>query len=167
MTVIPDVALPDEDPTVVYGLSHSRLEDQSLQTPLQKVLHGESQHIIELVLPFLEKSIPIHPAKKGFPLKNSTRVLLIEREKFSGRITDTAQGILDPPELSLAPKPILAHQLQLGIQPLFLIGTTGLLEGFPICKHPKLAGPREINIRSIDLQKNIRSKLNKMRNARR
>lgn len=133
------MALSDEDPRMVDGLCHPRLEDESLQTALQEVLHGESEDVIKLVLSFLEEAIAVHPAKQGLSFENPARVLFVQREKFPCSIANPAQRVLHPPQLPLAAKPILADQLQFGIKPLLLVGTAGLLECLPVCKDSRAA----------------------------
>lgn len=132
LNIIPNVPLPDQHPSMVDWLRHTRLEDKGLKTPLQEVLHCQGQHIIQLVLTLIQKTIPVHPSQKGFTLKDTARVLLIQSEKVPCSITDTAKNILNPPQLSLVPKPIFSHKLQLSIQTLFLIRATGLLKSLPI-----------------------------------
>ena len=124
--------LPDENPGVVDGLGHTRFEHLGLKTPLQEVLNSQSKNIIELVLALFQKPIPVHPSQKSLTLKDTARVLLIQGKKFPGSITDTAQSILNPPQLPLAPKPVLSNKLQLSIQTFLLIRTSWLLESLSI-----------------------------------
>ena len=124
--------LPDEHSGVVNGLCHTGFEHKSLKAALKEVLHGQCQDIIKLILTLIQKPIPVHTAKKCFTLKDPTRVLLIKGQKHPSIITDSAQNILNPPQLSFAPEPILSHQLQLSIQPLLLVWTAGLLKSLPI-----------------------------------
>jgi len=128
----PDVPLPDEDSGVVNGLGHARLEDKGLEAAFEKVLDGEGQHVIELVLCLVEKSVTEHSSEKCLTLEDSARVLLIQSQQIPGIVTDTAEGVLNPPQLPLAAKPVLPNQLQLGVQTLLLVWTTRLLERFPI-----------------------------------
>lgn len=133
---VPDVPLPDEDSGVVDGLGHARLEDEGLEAAFEKVLDGESQHIIQLVLCLVEESVTEHSSEKGFSLEDTARVLLVEGQKISGVVTDAAESVLNPPQLPLAAKSVLTDQLQLGVQTLLLVRTTRLLEGFPIYSTP-------------------------------
>jgi len=126
------VSLPDKNPSVMDRLSHSRFEHKSLKTTLEKILNSESQNIIELVLCFIKQTMLEHSPQKSFTLKDPTRILLIQGQKGSSIVTDTAKSVLNPPQLSLAAKTILSDELQLGIQTLLLVWTTGLLEGFAI-----------------------------------
>lgn len=70
--------LPDEDSGVVDGLGHARLENEGLEAAFEKVLDGESQHVIKLVLSLIEKSVTEHSSEKGFTLEDTARVLLIK-----------------------------------------------------------------------------------------
>nr|AFK49357.1 unknown [Medicago truncatula] len=65
-------------------------------------------------------------------LKDTTRILLIQGQQTPCIVTDTAQSVLNPPKLPLAPKTVLSNQFQLSIQSLLLVWTTRLLECFPI-----------------------------------
>ena len=73
----PDVPLLDENTSMVNRLCHPRLENQGLQAALQKILHSQSQYIIEFVLALFQKAVSKHPTKKGFSFKDPARVLLI------------------------------------------------------------------------------------------
>ncbi|KAF1875696.1 hypothetical protein Lal_00006326 [Lupinus albus] len=117
---------------LVPSLDSSRFEDECLKAALKKVLDGESQDIIELVLIFIKKTVTKHSSKESFTFKDTTRVLFIKCQQIPSVITDSAEGVLNPPQLPLAPKSILSHKLQLCIQTLLLVWTTWLLERFPI-----------------------------------
>jgi hypothetical protein len=118
---------------MVDGLGHAWLKDKCLKTALKEVLYSQGQDIIELVLTLIQKPIAVHPPEKSLTLKDTTGVLLIKGQKHPRIVTNTAQSILNPPELSLASQPILSNELQLSIQPFLLIWTAGLLKGLPIC----------------------------------
>lgn len=128
----PDMLLSNKHTSMVDRLGHSRLEYKGLQPAFKEVFNSQSQDIIELVLALVQKPIPVHSSEKGFTLKDSTRVLLIQSQKFPGSITDAAQSILHPPQLPFTTEPILSHQLQLVVQSLLLIWTARLLEGLPV-----------------------------------
>lgn len=124
--------LPDEHTGMMNGLCQTLLKHNCLQATLKEILHSQSQNIIKLVLTLLQKPITVHPPEKRLTLKDPTGVLLVKGQKHPCIVTDSAQGILNPPELSLATQPILSHQLQLSIQTLLLIRTTRLLERLAI-----------------------------------
>lgn len=120
--------LSDEHAGMMDRLGHSSLEHKGLQATFKKVLHGEGQHIIKLVLALIQQAVPIHPTKKGLAFKDSAGILLIEGEKIPSIVSDATQRVLHPPQLPLAPEPILSNKLQLCIQSLLLIRPTRLLE---------------------------------------
>jgi hypothetical protein len=126
------VPLFDEHSGMVDGLSHTSLENKSLEAALEKVFHGESHHIIELVLALFQKPIPIQPPQKHLTLKNTALVRFVKGEKHSSSIMNATQSILNPPEFPLGTEPILSDKLQLGIQTFLLIRTPWLFKSFPI-----------------------------------
>ena len=130
----PDVALPDQDTSMVDGLGHASLEDKSLKAPCQEVLSSEGKDVIKLVLTLSKQPIAVHAAEQCLTLKDTAGVLLIKCEQVPCSITDPAQSILDPPQLTLAPQPVLTDELQLSIKTLLLIRTPWLLECLTICK---------------------------------
>jgi len=111
----PDVALPDQDTSMVNGLGHAILEDDGLEAALEEVLNSKGKHVIELVLSLTKETISVHAAEERLTLKDTAWVLLIQGEQLPGCISDSAQGILHAPQLTLAPQPILTNQLQLSI----------------------------------------------------
>jgi hypothetical protein len=131
----PDVTLLDQDTGVMNGFGHARLKHKSLEASLQEVLHGESQHIIELVLAFIEKTIPVHASQQSLSLEDTTSVLLIQGQQHTSIVADTAQSVLHPPNLTLVAETILSDQLQLSIETLLLEGPARLLKSLPI--YPK------------------------------
>lgn len=126
------MSLSDKDTGVVNGLGHTGLEDKSLETALEEILNSQSKNVVELVLGFIKKPIRVHPPKKSFTLKDPTRVFLVEGEKLSGSVADTAKRVLNPPQLSLATKTVFSDKLQLGVKTLLLVRTSRLLEGLAI-----------------------------------
>ena len=124
--------LPDEDPSVVDGLCHARFEDEGLEAAFQKVLDGECEHVIELVLSLVEEAVAEHPAEECLALEDPAGVLLVEGEEVPCVVSDPAECVLHPPQLPLAPETVLSNQLQLSIQTLLLVRTTWLLERLPI-----------------------------------
>lgn len=103
MISLPNMPLPDEHTGMVDRLGHTHLEYMGLQAALQEVLNSQGQNIIELVLALIQKPEAVHPAKKSLTLKYPTWVLLIKGQKLPRSITDATQGILNSPQLPLAP----------------------------------------------------------------
>jgi hypothetical protein len=124
--------LLDQHAGMMDRLGHSRLKHKSLQTSLQEVLHSERQHVIELGLALIQKTVPVHASQKSLPLKNTSRVLLIESQQHTRVVADTAQRVLHPPELTLVTQTILSYELQLRVKPLLLERPARLLERLPI-----------------------------------
>lgn len=141
------MSLPDKNPSMVNRLGHARLEHQSLKASLKKVLHSQRQNIIELVLTLIQKPISVHSSKKGLSLKNSTRVLLIEGEKHPCIVSDAAQYVLNPPQLSFTSETVFSHQLQLSIETLLFIRTPRFLKCLTICN---FYGSNPVSTRSMD-----------------
>ncbi|BAS82356.1 Os03g0154750 [Oryza sativa Japonica Group] len=94
---------------MVDGLGHASLEDKSLKTPCEEVLNSEGKDIIKLVLPISKEPITVHAAKQCLTLKDAAWILLIKCEQMPCIVTDTAQSILNTPQLTLAPQSILTH----------------------------------------------------------
>lgn len=128
----PDMSLLDENPGVVNGLGHPGFEDERLKAALEEILDGEGEDVIELVLSLVEESVAEHSAEKSLALEDPARVLLVEGEEVPRVVADAAERVLHPPQLSLAPKPVLTNQLQLRVETLLLVRTTRLLECLPI-----------------------------------
>ena len=124
--------LPDEDSGMVDRLGHAGLEDEGLEAALKKVLDSKSQHVIELVLALVQQPVLVHPPQQGLSLEDPAWVLLVEGQKIPSIVSDTAQSILNPPQLPLAPQTVLSDELQLRIQTLLLVRTSWLLESLPI-----------------------------------
>jgi hypothetical protein len=118
---------------MVNGFGHASLEDKCLKAPCKEVLSSKGKDIIKLVLTLSEQPIAVHATEKRLTLKDTAGVLLIKGEQVPCSITDPAQCILDPPELTLAPQPILTDQLQFSVKTLLLIRTPWFLECFTIC----------------------------------
>ena len=129
----PDVALPDQDTSMVDGLGHAILEDDGLEAALEEVLNSEGKHVIQLVLTLTKETIAVHAAEECLTLKDTAGILFIKGEKLPSGIPDAAEGILHTPQLALAPQAVLTYQLQLSIKALLLIRTPWLLESFTIC----------------------------------
>lgn len=124
--------LPDENTGVMNRLGHTRLEHNSLKTTLEKILHGQRQDVIELVLALVEQPVPVHLPEKRLSFEDPLGVLLVERQEIPRGVTDAAQGVLDSPELTLVAETVLADELQLGVETLLLERTTWALECFSI-----------------------------------
>ena len=126
------MSLLDKNPSMVDGLGHAGLENKGLEAALEKVLDGEGEDVIKLVLCLIEETVTEHPSEQRLSLEDPARVLLVEGEEVPRVVADAAERVLHPPQLSLAPKPVLTNQLQLRVETLLLVRTTRLLECLPI-----------------------------------
>jgi len=143
----PDVTLLDENASVVDGLGKSELEDTRLEAPLKEVVDLQAQNVIQLVLVVRKNSVPVQATEKGSTLEDALGVLLVEREKDTGRLTDLGHLKLDPPDLTLAAEAVLSEELELSVETLLLERATRGLEGLPVCRVSKHTKKRVERIR--------------------
>ncbi|KAL3525941.1 hypothetical protein ACH5RR_014313 [Cinchona calisaya] len=82
----------------------------------KKVLHSQSQDIIQLVLALIQKSTPVHPTEKGLTLKDTAWVVFLIKsdKKHPSCITNTARCILYPQDLPLASNSASNHSFSYG-----------------------------------------------------
>lgn len=81
-----DVALTDEDASVVDGLSQVQLEDLGLEAALHEDLSGELEDIIKRVLILSHETIALEAADERRSLEESLGVLGIQSEESSGSL---------------------------------------------------------------------------------
>ena len=105
------MSLLDKNPSMVDGLGHAGLENKGLEAALEKVLDGEGEDVIKLVLCLIEETVTEHPSEQRLSLEDPARVLLVEGEEVPRVVADAAERVLHPPQLSLAPKPV-SHRAQ-------------------------------------------------------
>ncbi|KAF7057576.1 hypothetical protein CFC21_064816 [Triticum aestivum] len=96
---------------MVDGFCHASLEDKSLKAPCKEVLSSQGKDVIKLILALSKETIAVHATEKGRALKDTAGIFLIQCEQVSCSITNPAQCILNPPELTLAPQSIFTDQL--------------------------------------------------------
>jgi len=127
-----DVALFDEDASVVDRFGEALLEDLSLKTALKELLGRKLKDEIELELLLGEESKAGHFPHEGLSLEDPFGILRVEGEEGTGGLTELGKGELNPPDLPLAPKSVLSDELELGIKTLLLVGPPGGLGGLPV-----------------------------------
>ena len=132
-----DVALADEDAGVVDGLGEALLVDLGLEAALEELLGGELEDGVEVELVVGEEAVAGHAAEEGGTLEDALGVLGVEGEEGPGGLAELGQGVLDAPDLALAAEAVLADELELGVEALLLVGTTGRLEGLAVCGKDK------------------------------
>ena len=104
----PDVALADENTSVVDGFGKTELVDAGLETTLQEILNLKGQHVIELHAGLVEHTDTDQTANQGIAFEQTLGVLLVEGKKltvgdllamycwpFCGRTYRAARRILD------------------------------------------------------------------------
>jgi len=127
-----DVALLDEDTSVVDRLGEAELVDESLETALQEILSLEGKDVIELHAGLVENTNADEAANEGIALEEALGVLLIKSEELTSSTTNLGEGKENAPDLTLVAETILANELQLGVQASGLEGATRDLSGLGV-----------------------------------
>ena len=81
---IPDVALADENTSVVDRLGETELVDASLKAALQEVLNLEGQDVIELHAGLVKDTDTDQTANESIALEETLGVLLVESKELTG-----------------------------------------------------------------------------------
>jgi hypothetical protein len=110
-----DVALTDQDTSVVDRLGEAELVDESLEAALQEILNLQGQDVIELHAGLVEDTDADKAANEGVAFEQTLGVLLIESKKLTGGTTNLGEGEEHTPHLTLVAETILANELQLGV----------------------------------------------------
>ncbi len=98
-----DVTLADENASVVDALGKTLLEDLGLETALEELLGRELQHEVELELILGEEAVAVHATEECGTLEDALWVLGIEGKEGAGCLAELREGVLDAPDLALAP----------------------------------------------------------------
>ena len=109
---VPDVALADEDASVVDRLGQAALEDLGLETALQEVLDLEGQHVIETHARLVEHTDADETADEGVTLEETLGVLGVELQELTGSTTNLGEGETNAPNLALVAETVLASKLR-------------------------------------------------------
>jgi hypothetical protein len=80
---VPDVALLDEDTSVVDGLGETELVDTGLETTLQEILDLQGQNVIELHAGLVEHTDTDQTTDEGISFEKTLGVLLVEGKKLT------------------------------------------------------------------------------------
>jgi len=119
-----DVSLADEDTGVVDRLGETELENNGLETSLQKVLDFQGEDKVELVLVLGENSVAVESSQESRSLKESLGVGLVHGEQLSGSTTNVRYGLLYSPYLSLVSQTELSDELELLVQTFLFKGAS-------------------------------------------
>ena len=112
------------------ALGQAQLKYLCLEPPFQEILHLQTQHVIQLHARLVQHSYTHQSPEEGVSLEETSRVLLVQRQKFTSGCADLCERVLDSPYLPLVSQPILPDQLQLLVQTSLLKGTPRRLGGF-------------------------------------
>lgn len=83
-----NVALADENTSVVDSLGETQLEDASLKATLQEILDLQGEHVIELHARLIEDTDTDETANEGIAFEKTLGVLLVESQKLTARALD-------------------------------------------------------------------------------
>ena len=81
---VPDVALLDENTSVVDGLGKAKLVHAGLETALQEILDLEGKDVIELHAGLVENTDANETANESVTLEETLGVLLVHGEELTG-----------------------------------------------------------------------------------
>lgn len=94
-----DVALADENTSVVDRLGKTELVDASLETTLQEILELKGKHVIELHAGLVEDTDADETANEGIAFEQTLGVLLVEGKKLTTLVVSK-----EPHDTSLFPR---------------------------------------------------------------
>ena len=121
--------LVDEDTGLVDRLRlESLLVDAGLQSLVEQLIDGETEHVIQLQLLAREESVAVHTVEEGSAFEKSPGVALLKSEQLSGCLAEAGEDEVHSPDLALVLEAVLADQLQLVVDTFLLEGTTGGVE---------------------------------------
>lgn len=86
-----NVALLDQDTSVVDRLGKTELVHTSLQTSLQEIFGLESQHVIELHAGLIQHTDTDETANKRIAFEETLGVLVVKSEELTGSTTDLGE----------------------------------------------------------------------------
>ena len=81
--VVPNVPLPDQNSSMMDTLGQTELVYASLQSPLQKILHFECEHVIELHAGFIKHTHTDETTNQGVSFEKTFWVLFLHSEKLT------------------------------------------------------------------------------------
>jgi len=115
-----NVALNNQNASMVDALGHSLLEDLALKTALQELLGVERENHIQLVLILRHQTPLVHTPEESLTLKDALGILVSQSQELTGYSTSLGEHQLRAPNLPLAPQSILSAELELLVDTLLL-----------------------------------------------
>ena len=89
---VPDVPLPNQDPSMMDALGQAQLVHTSLQSPLQEILHLEREHVIELHAGFIKHTHTNETANQGVSFEETIGVLFLNGEQLTASRSSRLAG---------------------------------------------------------------------------
>lgn len=124
-----DVSLVDQHTGLMDALGlEPFLVDTGLQSLIQELIQGKTQHVIELEFLIAEETVAVHSVEEGSAFEESTGVFLFKGEEFSGCFSELGEEEVNSPDLTLVLEAVLADQLQFVIDSFLLEGSSGGFE---------------------------------------
>jgi len=130
------VTLLDEGAGVVDGLCEAALEDEGLETALEKVGRLQVEAAINAILVLREDTVAVETAHEGLSLKETLGVVLLKGQEGTGGLSDLGEGEVDAPDFALATEAELSAELELSVKTLTFEGATGSLGDLSDCCVP-------------------------------
>jgi len=97
-----DVSLSDQDSSVMDRSSFEVVsEDDGLESSFHESSGGQTEDVIELVFGFVEETKSETSSHEGFTFEESSGVLFVKGQKFSGSLSHLGKNELDSPDFSL------------------------------------------------------------------
>ena len=107
----------------------SFVENSSLESSVQDLVDGETQDVIELEFFVSQKSVSVHSSQKGGTFEESSGVLLLQSEKFSGSLSELGEGEMTSPDFSFIFETVLTNQLKLMVDSFLFEWSSWSIEG--------------------------------------
>jgi len=107
------VSLSDQDSSVMDRSGFEVVsEDDSLESSFHESSGGQTQDVIELVFGFVEETESEASSHEGFTFEESSGILFVKGQKFSGSLSHLGQNELDSPDFSLVLQTVFTDNFQ-------------------------------------------------------
>lgn len=113
---LPDVALADENTSVVNALGESALEDLRLEAALKEILDLEGKDVIETHALLVEDTDANEATDEGVSLEETLGILLVELQELTSGPTNLGQDEGDAPDFALVAETVFSSKLELGVE---------------------------------------------------
>jgi hypothetical protein len=125
-----DVALVNQHTGLVDALGlETLLVDAGLETLVQELVDGKTEHVIELEFFIGEETIAVHAVEESSSFEESSGVLFLKGEQLTCSLSELGEEEMNSPDFTLVLETILADQLQFAVDTFLFEGTTRGLKG--------------------------------------